>query len=110
MKLLDRFFSRKPVYCEKLGSPAGFGYSLHAELDRNDISSMCAGCLEAKLATDYAQFDKHALVIEPAANFPCYVFQPSSRWEGSKLMSDARDMLSRSRPVVTAELKQTFYG
>ena len=95
MRLLDRFFSRKPASCAKCGAPAGFGYSLRAESDRNDISSMCLSCLKAKLATDYAQFDKRALVIEPAPNLPCYVFQPDSRWKNYKLMSDARDMLSR---------------
>ena len=95
MKLLDLLFSRKPASCVNCGSQAGFGYSLHAESDRNDISSMCLSCLRAKLATDYAQFDKRALVIEPAANLPCYVFQPSSRWNDSKLVRDASDMLSR---------------
>jgi len=95
MKFLDRLFPRKPASCVSCGSPAGFGYSLHAESDRDDISSMCLTCIKARLATDYAQFDKRALVIEPAANLPCYVFQPSSRWGDSKLMRDARDMLSR---------------
>ncbi len=95
MKLLDRFFSRKPASCAECGAPAGLGYSLHAESDRNDISSRCLSCLKAKLEADYAQFDHRALVIEPAANFPCYVFQPNSRWEGYKLMRDAQDILSR---------------
>lgn len=95
MKLFDRLFSRKPVFCVKCGAAAGFGYSLHAESDRDEISSMCLSCLKAKLATDYAQFDKRALVIEPAADLPCYVFQPSSRWNDDKLMRDARDMLSK---------------
>ena len=95
MKLLDRLLSRKPASCVNCGSPAGFGYSLHAESDRNDISSMCLGCLKTKLAADYAQFNKRALVIEPAANLPCYVFQPRSRWEDSTLMRDVRDMLTK---------------
>jgi len=95
MKLLDRFFSRKPAPCIKCSSPAEFGYSLHAESDRNDISSMCLNCLKTKLGTDYAQFDKRALVIEPAANLPCYVFQPSSNWKDCQLARDTRDMLSR---------------
>ena len=34
-------------------------------------------------------------MIEPATNLPCYVFQPSSKWEDSKLMKDAEDMLSK---------------
>ncbi len=98
MKLFDRLFSRKPrkpASCVNCGSPAGFGYSLSAESDTNDISSVCLSCLKEKLATDYAQFDKRALVIEPAANLPCYVFQPNSRWTDSKLMKDTLDMLSR---------------
>ena len=97
MKLLDRFFSRKLASCVNCASPGEFGYSLHAESDRKDISSMCLSCLKAKLETDYAQFDKRALVIEPAANLPCYVFQPISRWNDNKLMRDVLDLLSRMR-------------
>jgi hypothetical protein len=95
MKFLDRFISRKSTPCIKCASPARFGYSLHAESDRSQISSVCLSCLKAKLAIEFAQFDKRALVIEPAADFPCYVFQPSSRWKDSKLMRDVREMLSR---------------
>jgi len=86
---------RKPAPCVNCGTPAGFGYTLHAESARNDISSVCLNCLKVKLAADYEQFDKRALVIEPAANLPCYVFQPSSRWRDNKLMTDARDWLAQ---------------
>jgi len=79
MNFLDRLFSRKPACCVNCGSPASFGYSLHAESDRNEISSICLSCLKEKLATDYARFD---------------VFQPSSKWADSKLMRDAQDMLA----------------
>jgi len=95
MKLLDRLFSRRPASCVECGSPSEFGYSLHAETDWKDISRMCRNCLRARLATDYLHFDKRALVIEPAANFPCYVFQPSSRWGDNRLVREARDLLSR---------------
>jgi hypothetical protein len=51
----------------------------------SDISPLCLNCLRTKLADDYAQFSVRALVIEPAANLPCYVFQPSSKWKDRKL-------------------------
>jgi len=56
---------------------------------------VCLNCLLAELASDYEQFDKRALVIEPAANLPCYVSSPSSRWRDNKLKTDARDLLSQ---------------
>jgi len=95
MNLLNRLFSRNSASCAKCGAPARFGYSLHAESDRNGICSMCLSCLKEKLKADYAQFEQRALVIEPAVDFPCYVFQPNSRWEGHKLTKDAQDMLSK---------------
>ena len=95
MKLLDRLFSRKPASCVNCGTLARFGYSLQAESDRKDISSVCLSCLRAKLAGDYGEFGNRALVIEPAANLPCYVFQPSSKWKDCKLMEDAQGMLSK---------------
>ena len=86
---------RKPSTCVNCGTPAGFGYSLRAESDRKDIASVCLNCLKVKLGKDYEEFGKHALVIEPAANLPCYVFQPSSIWKDCKLGEDAARLLSR---------------
>jgi len=84
---------RKPAACANCGAPAGFGYSLHAESDRKDIVSVCLNCLKTKLARDYGQFGERALVIEPAENLPCYVFQPSSKWKDYMLMDEAGRLL-----------------
>jgi hypothetical protein len=92
---------RKPAYCVKCGVPAGFGYSPRAESDRKNITSVCLNCLKAALAQDYEQFRKRALVVEPAANLPCYVFQPSSQWKDCKLMEEAEEMLSMMRDSCT---------
>jgi hypothetical protein len=59
-----------------------------------DIARLCLNCLKMKLADDYAQFEAHALVIEPTANLPCYVFQPSSKWKDSKLAAETGKLLS----------------
>lgn len=59
-----------------------------------DIARLCLNCLKMKLADDYAQFEAHALVIEPTANLPCYVFQPSSKWKDSKLAEETGKLLS----------------
>jgi hypothetical protein len=89
---------RKPATCVNCGAPAGFGYSLRAESDRKDrkgITSVCLNCLRTKLTKDYEQFGKRALVIEPAANLPCDVFQPRNKWKDCKLEEDAGRLLSR---------------
>jgi hypothetical protein len=88
---------RKTAFCVKCGVPAAFGYSHRAESDNKDIASVCLNCLKAKLAQDYEQFEKRALIVEPAANLPCYVFQPSSKWKDCKLTEEAREMLSKMR-------------
>jgi hypothetical protein len=60
-----------------------------------DITPLCLNCLKIKLAEDYANFGGRALVIGPAANFPCYVFQPSSRWKDCKLVEEAGAYFSK---------------
>jgi hypothetical protein len=60
-----------------------------------DIASVCLNCLKTKLATDYGQFGARALVIEPAATLPCYVFQPSTKWKGHKLAEETEKLVSK---------------
>lgn len=86
---------RKPAFCVNCGAPSGFGYSIQAESAMKDITRLCLNCLKAKLANDYEQFGARALVIDPAANLPCYVFQPGSKWKDCRLMEDAGALLSR---------------
>lgn len=41
---------------------------------------MCLACLRAQLEKDYAAFAGRAVVIQPAAGPPSYVFQPVKEW------------------------------
>ena len=47
-----------------------------------------------KLTNDYKSYEGRALVIQPAAGFPCYVFQKSSRWPDSKLTKEVAELFS----------------
>jgi hypothetical protein len=81
--------------CVNCGAPSRFGFSNHAESAMEDIARLCLNCLKTKLADDYTRFSAHALVIEPAANLPCYVFQPSSKWKDRKLVQETGKLLSK---------------
>jgi len=81
--------------CAACGAPSRFGYSKHAESDRNDIVPLCLQCLANKLGNDYQTPGSRALVIEPAANLPCYVFQPIDKWADCKLAQETATMLSK---------------
>jgi len=86
---------RSTPRCAACGAPSRFGYSKHAESDRKDIVPLCLRCLTTKLGNDYQPQGARALVIEPIANLPCYVFQPNSKWADSKLAQETDAMLSR---------------
>src|SRR5690348_10817002 len=80
--------------CENCGSPSQFGYSRKAESEIEDIVNLCFTCLVKKLTNDYESYEGRALVIQPAAGFPCYVFQTNSRWPDSKLAKEVAEMFS----------------
>ena len=80
--------------CANCGLPSQFGYSREAESELEDIVNLCFTCLVKKMSDDYESYEGRALVIQPAAGFPCYVFQPSSRWPDSKLAKEAAEMFS----------------
>lgn len=90
------YFRKRQVHakCADCGSPSQFGYSHRAESDAKDIVKLCLACLTTKLHNDYQRYEARALVIEPAANLPCYVFQPQSKWADSKLMKETSVLLS----------------
>ncbi len=90
---------KKSANCAICVLPARFGYSLKAESDKKDIASVCLNCLKKKLAADYESFQARALVIEPAAGLPCYVFQPSSQWKEYKLSEETEKLLSNMEPA-----------
>jgi hypothetical protein len=81
--------------CVNCGAPSRFGFSNHAESAMEDIARLCLNCLKKNLADDYTRFSAHALVIEPAANLPCYVFQPSRKWKDRKLVQETGELLSK---------------
>ena len=86
---------RRPRSCANCGAQSLFGYSPRAESPMKDITPLCLNCLKVKLEEDYANFRGRALVIGPAANFPCYVFQPGSKWKDFKLVEETVTFLSK---------------
>ena len=80
--------------CANCGSPAQFGYSHEAESELEDILNLCFTCLVRKLTDDYGSYEGRAVVLQPAAGFPCYVFQSSSRWPDSKLAREVAELFS----------------
>ncbi len=76
MSLLD-FLKRGPrkKLCARCGHGAAHGYSRHAESDAKEITFLCLSCLAEQLQSDYAAFRGRAVVVEPAAGLPCYVFR-----------------------------------
>jgi hypothetical protein len=90
---LRRFGKTRP--CVSCGSPSRFGFSARAESAGKDIAPLCLPCLKIKLSDAYVLFDARALVIGPAANFPCYVFQVGSKWKNYTIGEETRRLLSR---------------
>ena len=84
---------RAHAKCSNCGSASQFGYSREAESASDDIVRLCLACLTSKLTDDYRGYGARALVIEPAADLPCYVFQPKGKWAGSKLAEDLTTLL-----------------
>jgi hypothetical protein len=82
--------------CANCGSSSHFGYSSEPESKAEDIVKLCFRCLAAKLTDDYQRYEGKALAIQPAAGFPCYVFQPKSRWADSKFAKEMAEMFSKT--------------
>lgn len=88
--------------CSICGGEAKFGYSEHAEEDAEKIKPMCLICLVSQLEKDYSNFAGRAVVIQPAAGPPCYVFQPVKEWQAyfkkSKIGADVNSLLAKMEP------------
>jgi hypothetical protein len=67
--------------CSTCGGESRFGYSDHAEEDAEKIRPMCLNCLLSPLEKDYSSFAGRAIVIQPAAGLPVYVYQPVKEWQ-----------------------------
>jgi hypothetical protein len=85
---------RTHAKCSTCGAPSQFGYSREAESAAGDIVRLCLACLVARLSDDFRNYAARALVVEPAADLPCYVFQPKSKWVDSKLAADLTTLLA----------------
>ncbi len=85
--------------CSVCGGPSSCGYSDHAEEDPDKIKPMCLSHLISELNSAYQSFRGRAVVIEPAAGPPCYVFQPVEEWrqafKDSKISDDVSSLLSK---------------
>ena len=67
--------------CAGCGGTALHGYSKAAESDPKDIVPLCHSCLFARLNEDYSKYTKRAVVVQPVAELPCYVFRPKNEWD-----------------------------
>ena len=66
--------------CAECGRPSAHGYSKTAESGAAEIVPFCADCLMRRLDEDYSTYKGRAIVVQPVAELPCYVFRPSSYW------------------------------
>jgi hypothetical protein len=80
--------------CSACGAASSFGYSRQAESDTSDVIRFCLTCLITKLNEDYRVYTGRALVVEPTADLPCYVFQPQSKWPGPNFSQDLFALLA----------------
>src|SRR5215472_2885531 len=80
--------------CANCGSPSKFGYSHEPESKAEDIVKLCLTCLAAKMKDAYERYEGRALVIQPKAGFPCYVYQASGKWADSGIAKELDSMFS----------------
>ena len=80
--------------CANCGSPSKFGYSHEPESKAEDIVKLCLTCLAAKMKDGYERYEGRALVIQPTAGFPCYVYQASGKWADSGIAKELDTMFS----------------
>lgn len=66
--------------CAQCGKPSSHGYSKAAESDANVIVPLCVDCLLRRLDEDYCTYDGRAVVVQPVAELPCYLFRPKADW------------------------------
>jgi len=66
--------------CAECGKPSANGYSKTAKSEANEIVPLCVDCLLRRLDEDYTIYDGRAVVVQPVAELPCYVFRPVAEW------------------------------
>jgi len=89
--------------CSSCGDESQYGYSESVEENIKNIKYLCRKCLVSQLDKDYTTFSGRAVVIQPAAGPPCYVFHSNDEWgklfKESKMDDDARAYLLRMNPI-----------
>jgi len=66
--------------CSRCGKPSSHGYPENGQAESDTILPVCVDCLLRQLDEDYSVFDGRAVVIQPVAEFSCYVFRPKEEW------------------------------
>ena len=88
-----------PKPCAQCGRQSRHGYSDQPETRLEDIEPLCTGCLISRLEQEYRSYPGMALVIQPAIDYPCYLFQSNANWASSfpasKAPSDIDSVLSQ---------------
>jgi len=79
--------------CAQCGEPSSHGYAKQAETERDDLVPLCVNCLIRRLDDDYRRYQGQAVVIQPVAELPCYVFRPKTAW-GEAVRADLDFILS----------------
>ncbi len=66
--------------CAQCGKPSSHGYSKAAEPEPTETVPLCVDCLLRRLDEDYCTYDGHAVVVQPVAELPRYVFRAKANW------------------------------
>ena len=76
-----------PKVCGQCGKASSYGYSNPAEAGGDEIVPLCVDCLLQRLDEDYLTYGGRAVVVQPVAELPCYLFRPKADW-GEAVRSD----------------------
>ena len=66
--------------CAQCGKPSSHGYA-KAEPEPSETAPLCVDCLLRRLDEDYCTYDGRAVVVQPVAELPRYVFLPTADWK-----------------------------
>ena len=66
--------------CAQCGKPSSHGYAEAMGPEPSETTPLCVDCLLRKLDEDYRTYGGHAVVVQPVAELPRYVFRPKTDW------------------------------
>lgn len=84
--------------CSRCGKPSSHGYPESGWAESDRILPVCVDCLLRQLDEDYCTFDGRAVVIQPVAEFSCYIFRPNKDWSEA-VRNDTESILARIEKV-----------